>query len=69
MTVWTTKKVGDALGVSDRQVRNIAAALGITPAGEKFGNTPTFTDEQYREIKKYHASNNRPGPKAKKGKK
>lgn len=65
MTIWTTKKVGDALSVSDRQIRNIAAALGITPAGEKFGNVPTFTEEQYRAIQKYHAKNNKRGPKPK----
>jgi hypothetical protein len=62
---WTTKKVGDAIGVSDRQVRNILAALGITPA-DKIGNVPLLSEEQVRRVKAYHAKNNKRGPKAKK---
>jgi hypothetical protein len=61
---WTTKKVGDAIGVSDRQVRNILAALGITPS-EKIGNVPLLSASEVRRVRVYHAKNSKRGPKAK----
>lgn len=64
MSNWTTKKVGDAIGVSDRQVRNILAALEITPS-EKIGNVPLLSESEVKQVKAYHAKNNKRGPKAK----